>query len=47
MEDEEVISRKENDNDSESQDIAMEKGVSGINCDADEEKKMEKGEYPI
>jgi len=47
MENDEVISSKQNNNDRESQDITLKKGVESINCDAEEKKKMKEGEYPI
>ena len=47
MENEEVISSQENSNDHKSQGITLDEGVDGVNCDAEEKKKMEEREYPI
>jgi hypothetical protein len=47
MENDEVISGKENCNDPKSQYIPLKEGVDGINCDAEEKKKVEESEYPI
>jgi len=47
MENDEIISSKQNNNDRESQGITLKEGVESINCDAEEKEKMKEGKYPI
>jgi hypothetical protein len=47
MENDEIISSKQYNNDRESHDITLKEGVESINCYAEEKKKMKEGKYPI